>query len=296
MTAGQGVIAGEDRSSLDDVGWELRAEREGLRILERDASVCLQLARPRSLNAIDLEMATALREELERAGDDVAVRAVLLCGEGRAFCAGADISGPRTQDGLRSRVRREMREAYNPITLVLREMQKPVVAAVRGAAAGIGCSYAIACDQVVAGRASYLLLAFANIGLTGDGGATLLVPARAGLGRAASLTMLAERLPAEKALDWGLVDHVVEEDDVIVAASDLVARLAAGPTRAHGATKRLFNAAMLPTLVEHLAHETEAQAELIASRDHAEGVAAFAEHRPPVFRGFTDDGRSPSAG
>jgi 2-(1,2-epoxy-1,2-dihydrophenyl)acetyl-CoA isomerase len=288
MSVGAVPASGESGRSLADVGWELRAERDGVRTLERGASVCLQLARPGSLNAIDLEMAAALREELERAGDDDGVRAVLLCGEGRAFCAGADLSGPRPQGDPRPRVRREMRDAYNPVTLLLREIPKPVVAAVRGAAAGIGCSYAIACDQIVAGRSSYLLLAFANVGLTGDGGATLIVPARAGLGRATSLTMLAERLPAEEAFDWGLVDHVVDDDDVIVAASDLVARFAAGPTRAHGATKRLFNAATLPRLVEHLADETQAQAELIASRDHAEGVAAFAERRPPVFRGFGD--------
>ncbi|MHB8694447.1 MAG: enoyl-CoA hydratase/isomerase family protein [Solirubrobacteraceae bacterium] len=286
MSGGGARAASSDQRSLEDLGWELRAERDGLRILERGPALCLQLARPHALNAVDFALAVALREELERAGKDAAVRAVLLCGEGRAFCAGADISGALPEGDPRPRVRREMHQAYNPITVLLRLIPKPVLAAVRGAAAGIGCSFAIACDQVLAGRSSYLLLAFANIGLTGDGGATLLVPARAGLGRAASLTMLAERLPAEQALDWGLVDHLVEDDDVIAAASELVTRLAAGPTRAHAATKSLFNAAMMPTLVEHLALETEAQAELIASSDYAEGIAAFAQRRLPAFRGF----------
>jgi enoyl-CoA hydratase/carnithine racemase len=138
---------------------------------------------------------------------------------------------------------------------------------------------------VVAGRSAYLLLAFANVGLTGDGGATLLFPSRAGLGRAAAMTMLAERLPALRPTDGRMVDHVVDDSEVLAAASDLVARLAKGPTLAHAATKRLLNAAMLPALAEHLLRETDAQADLAASSDYQEGVAAFTERRAPTFRG-----------
>jgi enoyl-CoA hydratase/carnithine racemase len=179
-----------------------------------------------------------------------------------------------------------LREQINPAVLTLREMPKPVIAAVNGPAAGVGCSFAVACDIVVAAESAYFLLAFANIGLAGDGGATITVPARVGLGRAGILALLAERLPAAEALRWGLADRVVPDAELDATTTELALRLASGPTRSYAATKQALNASMLRGLAEQLELETELQSQLAVSPDHEEGIAAFAEKRPAVFRGF----------
>jgi 2-(1,2-epoxy-1,2-dihydrophenyl)acetyl-CoA isomerase len=157
---------------------------------------------------------------------------------------------------------------------------------VNGAAIGVGCSFAVACDLVVAAESAYFLLAFANIGLVGDGGATITIPARVGLGRASVLALLAERLPAAEALAWGLADRVVADAELDEVTTALALRMAAGPTRAYAAAKRALNASMLAGLADQLELETELQAELAVSADHQEGVAAFGERRTPEFRGF----------
>ena len=181
---------------------------------------------------------------------------------------------------------RVLREQINPAILAIREMPKPVIAAVNGPAVGVGCSFAVACDLVVAAESAYFLLAFANIGLLGDGGATLTVPARVGLGRAGVLALLAERLSAADALAWGLADRVVPDAELEETVTGLAMRLAGGPTRAYAATKRALNASCLAGLADQLELEAELQGELAVSGDHEEGVAAFREKRQPVFRGF----------
>jgi 2-(1,2-epoxy-1,2-dihydrophenyl)acetyl-CoA isomerase len=271
-------------------GWNLIEESGVLRVAEREGAVRVELHRPESLNAFNDELAIALRDTLSRLADDDAVRAVVLTGAGRAFSAGADIKG-RAEGDLGEATGRVLREQINPAVLALREMPKPVIAAVNGPAAGVGCSFAVACDLVVAAESAYFLLAFANIGLTGDGGATLTIPARVGLGRAGVLALLAERLPARDALAWGLADRVVADGELEEQATALALRLAAGPTGSYAATKRALNAAMLPGLAQQLELETELQVELAVSADHAEGVAAFAEKRAPAFRGLQ---RSPA--
>jgi enoyl-CoA hydratase/carnithine racemase len=181
---------------------------------------------------------------------------------------------------------RVLREQINPAILAIREMPKPVIAAVNGPAVGVGCSFAVACDLVVAAESAYFLLAFANIGLLGDGGATLTVPGRVGLGRAGVLALLAERLSAADALAWGLADRVVPDAELEETVTGLAMRLAGGPTRAYAATKRALNASCLAGLADQLELEAELQGELAVSGDHEEGVAAFREKRQPVFRGF----------
>jgi len=267
-------------------GWDVLEESQVLRLLGQGGAVRVELCRPESLNAFDEPLALELLAALRRLGVDDAVRAVVLTGTGRAFSAGADIKGPSEGDRGEA-TRRVLREQINPAILALRQLPKPVIAAVNGPAAGVGCSFAVACDLVVAAQSAYFLLAFANIGLVGDGGATITVPARVGLGRASVLSLLAERLPAAEALQWGLADRVVADDELDAVTTELALRLAAGPTRSYAATKRALNASMLAGLAEQLELETELQTDLAISADHEEGIAAFGEKRKPEFRGFT---------
>ena len=267
------------------MSWNVRGGSDVLGLLHRDGVVRVELRRPDSLNAFDDRLAGELRDALRGLAVDSAVRCIVLTGAGRAFSAGADISGP-LDDDPGERTRRVLREQINPTVLTLREMPKPVIAAVNGPAVGVGCSFAVACDLVVAAESAYFLLAFANIGLVGDGGATITIPARVGLGRASVLSLLAERLSADEALRWGLVDRVVADAELDAVTTELALRFAAGPTRSYAATKRALNASMLRGLAAQLELESALQADLAVSDDYAEGVAAFAEKRAPAFRGF----------
>jgi 2-(1,2-epoxy-1,2-dihydrophenyl)acetyl-CoA isomerase len=267
-------------------GWNEVEESEVLRVLRQEAAVRVELHRPHALNAFDDRLAIELRDTLHRVAADDDVRCVVLTGAGRAFSAGADIKAPTREGDRGEATRRVLREQINPAVLAIREMPKPVIAAVNGPAVGVGCSFAVACDVVMAAESAYFLLAFANIGLTGDGGATITIPARVGLGRAGVLALLAERLPAAEALRWGLADQVVADGELDGAATALALRFAAGATRAYAATKRALNASMLAGLRQQLDLETELQSDLAVSADHREGIAAFAEKRTPEFRGF----------
>jgi 2-(1,2-epoxy-1,2-dihydrophenyl)acetyl-CoA isomerase len=164
-------------------------------------------------------------------------------------------------------------------------MPKPVIAAVNGAAVGIGCSLALACDLVIAAESAYFLLAFVNIGLVPDGGSSLLVPARAGAGRAAEMAMLGERVPAATARAWGLVDRLASDETFGAEVDALAERLATGPTRAYAAAKEQLNATVYASLDEQLELEASLQEQMAASGDFAEGVAAFLEKRPARFTG-----------
>ena len=266
-------------------GWNVVDESDVLRVLRQGSAVRLELYRPESLNALNDALAIELRDALLRLGSDHSVRCLVLTGSGRAFSAGADIKGGR-RDSDGDRTRRVLREHINPAILAIREMPKPVIAAVNGPAVGVGCSFAVACDLVVAAESAYFLLAFANIGLVGDGGATITVPARVGMGGAALLGLLAERLAAADALSWGLADRVVPDAELEATVSGLALKLASGPTRAYAATKRSLNASCLAGLADQLELEAELQGELAGSSDHQEGIAAFRETRQPTFRGF----------
>jgi 2-(1,2-epoxy-1,2-dihydrophenyl)acetyl-CoA isomerase len=252
----------------------------------RGGELRITLNRPDAMNAWDKQLGIDLLAAVERAAGDEAVRAVVISGAGRAFSAGADLKAgfDATPDGHPD-VRTVLHERYHPIITGLREMPKPVIAAVNGPAAGIGCSLALACDLVVARESAYFLLAFVNIGLVPDGGSSLLVPERVGFARALEMSMLGERIPAAKALEWGLINRVTADDELEPAVDELAARLAAGPTRAYAGIKRQLNAWAYARMEQQLALEAEIQQQQAASGDFQEGVRAFVEKRPAAFTG-----------
>jgi 2-(1,2-epoxy-1,2-dihydrophenyl)acetyl-CoA isomerase len=262
------------------------ATYETLEITRDGAAATLTLNRPEALNAWDARLAQELCDAVGQLAGDESIRCVTITGRGRAFCAGADVKAgfPETVDGHPD-IHTRLVEIHHPIITGVREMPKPVLAAVNGPAAGIGCSLALACDLVIAAESAYLMLAFVRIGLAPDGGASAFVPARVGFGRALEMALLGEPIPARKALEWGLVNSVVADDELMSSAAELGERLAAGPTRAYAAAKRQFNAWAYERLRQQLALEADEQQMLAATRDHAEGVGAFREKRPAEFTG-----------
>jgi 2-(1,2-epoxy-1,2-dihydrophenyl)acetyl-CoA isomerase len=251
-----------------------------------DGAARITLNRPESLNAWNERFGRELLDAVESVAGDEAVRAVLITGAGRAFSSGADLREQRAGvDGAPPDLSERLRELYNPVILGVREMPKPVVTAVNGPAAGIGCSLALAGDLIVAAESAFFLLAFVNIGLVPDGGSSLFLPSRAGMGRAAELAMLGERLPARRALEWGLVNRVAPDDAFEAEVDALAERLATGPTRSYAGTKRALNAWLYAGMDEQLALEAEIQQEMAATGDFQEGVAAFTERRNARFDG-----------
>jgi enoyl-CoA hydratase len=241
----------------------------------------LTMNRPHRLNAMSDTMSDALAEELEAAADRDDVRVVVVAGAGGAFSAGADVSGTDAHERFDVRAL----DRANRLVRAVVALDQPVVAAVRGVAAGVGCSLAVACDLVVAAESATFLLAFARIGLMPDGGATATVAASLGRARAMRMAVLAEPLRAGDAYDAGLVSHVVPDEDHEAAVRDLVARLVAGPPLSYAATKHAVNAATLTQLDAALERERTGQPTLLRTADGAEGMRAFAEKRPPRFTG-----------
>jgi 2-(1,2-epoxy-1,2-dihydrophenyl)acetyl-CoA isomerase len=275
---------------IDDLGAVSVRPMPETVLLERDgAAATVVLNRPDALNAWTRELGDELLAALRAVAADDGVRAVRITGAGRAFSAGADLTDIRAEDARTPEghpdVERLLVERYHPIITLVREMEKPVLAAVNGPAAGIGASLALACDLVLARESAYLLLAFVNIGLVPDGGSSLLVPSRVGFARAAEMAMLGERVPAPRAAEWGLINRVAADDAFEAESDALLARLAAGPTRAYAGVKRQLNRWLYARMPEQLAFEAAVQQELAASGDFAEGVAAFAERRQAMFAG-----------
>lgn len=252
-----------------------------------DGAARITLNRPESLNSWTLEFGRELLDALSGLAADPEVRAVLITGAGRGFSSGADLRGedrPTTAEG-KPDVYTPLTTLYNPIIKTVREMPKPVIAAVNGPAVGVGCSLALASDLVIAAESAYFLLAFANIGLTLDGGASMSLLARLGHARAAEMAMLAEKIPAAKALEWGLVNQVVGDDELASVSGDLLERLARGATMSYASTKRLLNQAVYSNLDAQLALEAELQQTHAESHDFIEGVFAFMQKRSPEFTG-----------
>src|SRR3954454_2332171 len=233
------------------------------------------LNRPDALNAWNEQFGTDLLDAVKAVSGDEAIRAVMITGAGRGFSSGADLKEQRGTDesGLPDLSAR-LKEIYHPIITELREMPKPVLSAVNGAAVGIGCSLALAADLIVAAEAAYFLLAFGNIGLVPDGGSTAFIPARVGYARAAEMAMLGERVPAEQALDWGLINRVVPDADLEAEATSLLEKLANGPTRSYAGSKQLLNRRLYADLAGQLDAEAEAQKGQGQSADFIEGVMA----------------------
>jgi 2-(1,2-epoxy-1,2-dihydrophenyl)acetyl-CoA isomerase len=267
---------------------QLKTELETVNLHLRDGAAWVELNRPETLNAWNAQLGNDLLGALRQVAEDEGVRAVIVTGAGRGFSSGADLKdlggGARTADG-RPDVYRMLTERYHPIMHTIREMPKPVLAAVNGPAVGIGCSLALCCDLILAAESAYFLLAFVNIGLVPDGGSSVVVPSRVGMARATELAMLGERLSAREALQWGLVNRVVADASLEEEAEALAVRLAAGPTRSYAGTKRLLNSWLFSRMDEQLDLEARIQQEMSASKDFLEGTTAFVEKRPARFQG-----------
>jgi len=248
----------------------------------RDGAVLtITLNRPDVLNAFNTSMHAALRAALDEAGD-ASVRAVVLTGAGRGFCVGQDLSEFQEAAGdIGSR----LRENYHPNVLAIRGLEKPVIAAVNGPAAGAGLSIACACDIRIASDSASFVPAFINIGLIPDSGGTYFISRLLGYARAFEWMASGRKLSAAEAHGWGLVSEVVDGDDLAARTADLAGQLAAMPTRGVGMTKRLFDEAAHNTLEEQLELEAELQTAATQTADFREGVAAFLEKRDPKFTG-----------
>ena len=266
-----------------------RGEPETVSLTVSPAGVArIELNRPQALNAWNQQLGLDLLAALRRVGETPRARAVVITGAGRAFSSGADLKdfsgGELTPDG-RPDVYKTLTERYHPIMRAVRELPLPVLAAVNGPAVGIGCSLALCCDLIVAAQSAYFLLAFVNIGLVPDGGSSLFVPSRVGMARASEMALLGERVPAEQALQWGLVNRVVADDRLQDEVAALAERLACGPTRAYAGAKRQLNNWLYARMDEQLELEAQIQREMAGSGDFLEGAMAFLEKRPPRFDG-----------
>jgi 2-(1,2-epoxy-1,2-dihydrophenyl)acetyl-CoA isomerase len=266
--------------------YELLHAYETVNLQRAGGAARIELNRPEKMNAWEATLTRDLKAAFARIAEDDELRAVLLTGAGRGFCSGADLSAgfDPAPDG-KPDLQTSLRERYHPVITTIRELPKPVVAAVNGGAVGVGCSLALACDLILAAESGYFLLAFVNIGLVPDGGSSAFIPARVGLTRALEMALLGERVYGPQALEWGLVNAVHPDDELQPAADALVARLAAGPTRSYAGAKRQFNAWAYRSLEEQLELEAAIQHEQARTDDFIEGVAAFLQKRAAAFQG-----------
>jgi 2-(1,2-epoxy-1,2-dihydrophenyl)acetyl-CoA isomerase len=254
-----------------------------IRFETRPGVAWITLDRPDVLNSFDTAMSLLLQDRLAEVERDGSVRAVVLTGAGRAFCAGQDLA--EATGGALTDFAAHVRKVYNPLVLALRALPKPVICAVNGVAAGAGANLALACDLVVASAAASFVQAFVNIGLVPDTGGTWLLPRLVGGAQAAALTMLGEKITAQRALELGMIYQVTPAAELEGTVSALATRLAAQPTYALALTKRLLQAAATNSLEQQLELEAESQRLAGGSTDYAEGVAAFLAKRKPVFTG-----------
>ena len=250
----------------------------------KDDVATIRLNDPEKLNAISLEMIEALREGAIKAQSSA--RALVLCGAGKAFCSGANLASELSPElGSDFDAGAGLEQAANPLMMVLRDLRIPWISAVRGPAAGIGAALALAADLIIAGRSAYFLEAFCRIGLIPDGGSTYLLTRAAGRVRAMEMMLLGEKIPAPQALDWGLINRVVPDEDVEDVAFKMARELASGPTRALGLIRRAAWRATDGDFETALQTERTLQAEAGRSPDFREGVQAFLEKRPAKFTG-----------
>jgi 2-(1,2-epoxy-1,2-dihydrophenyl)acetyl-CoA isomerase len=245
----------------------------------------LTLNAPDKLNAVSRKMIAELKDCWEKLAADPSVRAVLLTGAGRGFCAGADLSDPDREQGATADSGAALEKFFNPVIRLMRSMPKPIVAAVNGPAAGVGMSFAMASDIAIAARSATFLQAFARIGLLPDGGSTWFLPRLVGDQRARALAMLAPQISAEQAKAWGLIWDVVDDAALLASATEVARRLADGPTLALARIKAALHKSGGSELSSQLDLERDFQRELGCSEDFREGVAAFLAKRQPAFKG-----------
>lgn len=258
---------------------------EMIRVVRDGPLAIITLNRPDRLNAAPPQMFDEIKAAAMLAADDGA-RALLITGEGRAFCSGADLAANAASDvPPAERTRNSLTNHYNPAMMALADLPIPIVTAVNGVAAGIGCSLALASDFAIAGESAYFLLAFVNIGLVPDGGATWWIPRSIGSARAMEMMMLGERIPAAKAAEWGMIYKSVPDSALIDEARALATRLANGPTLALGSMRKLVRDAMHSSYPAALMAEADAQAMAGGSADAMEGIGAFLMKRPAKFSG-----------
>jgi 2-(1,2-epoxy-1,2-dihydrophenyl)acetyl-CoA isomerase len=252
----------------------------------RDRVGIVTLSDPSTLNAAGLELMTELQAAVDGFIHDPAVRAIVITGEGRGFCSGANLSAGSVggRGGASKGPNEGLIKVYNPFVSTLRKSPKPIVAAVNGVAAGVGVSLALACDLLVAAESAYFLLAFRRIGLVPDGGATWLLPRLIGKARAMELMLLGEKLPARTALDWGLINRCVPDAELMDKAMELAGALASGPSSL-GMTRNLVWDALDAQWHMQIEAEAYAQGDAARSEDAREGITAFVQKRPAEFKG-----------
>ncbi len=244
----------------------------------------LTFNRPEVFNSFNREMALLLQKELDACANDSTVRAIVLMGSGKAFCAGQDLKEV-TDPALNPGFKKILEEHYNPIITRIRAIEKPIVAAVNGVAAGAGANIALACDIVIAHEKVSFIQAFSKIGLVPDSAGTFFLPRLIGFGKASALMMLGDKISATDAEKMGMIYKVTTLDDFQTEIHTIAGTLAQMPTKALGMTKRLLNQSMSNTLEQQLELESKLQIEAASSEDYAEGVAAFVEKRKPNFKG-----------
>lgn len=243
----------------------------------------LTLNRPDKFNSFNREMALQLIAELDKASEQKEIRAVLISGNGKAFCAGQDLAEALDKNG--PGIERIVHEHYNPIILRIRKLQKPVVCAVNGVAAGAGANIALACDVVVAAKSASFIQAFSKIGLIPDSGGTYFLPKLIGFGKASALMMLGDKVSADDAEKMGMIYAVCNDEALMEQALQTATTLAAMPTKGIGLTKKLLNEGFVNDLEKQLHREKEEQVIAASTYDYNEGVTAFLEKRKPVFKG-----------
>lgn len=250
-----------------------------------DGVACLTLNRPDSLNSFTAAMHGEVAQVLEQTASDTTVRAVVITGAGRGFCAGQDLNDRNVAPGERVDLGQSVETYYNPLIKRITSMEKPVLCAVNGVAAGAGANIALACDLVFAARSAKFVESFAMLGLIPDSGGTWHLPRLVGMARAKGMAMLMPKITAEQAKEWGLIWEVVDDEALLSTVMTLAKHLATQPTKGFAFTKQAFAASMTNSLEQQLELEKNLMRTAGFTEDYAEGVKAFLEKRTPVYKG-----------